>query len=87
MLGTLVPGRARGGKNRPQVRTRGGDTAADLSKVLEREIAAAVEAGLAMTENPARREEEAQGPGAQELFGEHAERFDGRIIELPDGSF
>src|SRR5690606_6051256 len=87
VLGTLVPGRARGGKHRPEVRAGGGDTAAALNRALEREIAAAVEADLVMTENPARREEEAQGPDAQELFGENAERFDGRIIELADGSF
>ncbi|MEU1098357.1 SNF2-related protein, partial [Streptomyces sp. NPDC005877] len=87
VLGTLVPGRARGGKHRPEVLAGSGDTAARLDRELQREIAAAVEAGLGMTENPARREEEVQGPDARELFGENAERFDGRIIELPDGSF
>jgi hypothetical protein len=87
VLGTLVPGRKRGGKFRPEVRAGRGDTAARLQDALDREIAAAVEDGMVMTANPERRQEELLGPDARTKFGEDAERFDGRIIELEDGSF
>lgn len=87
VLGTLQPGRARGDKHRPEVVSGGGDTAAALDRALSKEIAAAVEAGLVMSDNPVRREEEVRGPDAYELFGKDAARFDGRIVELTDGSF
>jgi transposase len=54
---------------------------------LDREIAAAVADGMKMTANLERRQEELLGPDARTHYGEHAERFDGRIIALEDGSF